>query len=117
MGLLRELQLEAQERAAQRRDVSEPSLGQGPDRELSAARNAVRPQPSLGYRPPAPEAILPPARGLPYASLRSAHGLAKAAGLKLSNWYRFRGQSTTTPGRNEECALWPLTETTYRGSP
>ena len=43
--------------------------------------NAVRPRSSLGYRPPAPEAILPPARGLPYAPLRSAHGLAKAAGL------------------------------------
>jgi putative transposase len=43
--------------------------------------NAVRPHSSLGYRPPAPEAILPPARGLPYAPLRSAHGLAKAAGL------------------------------------
>ena len=43
--------------------------------------NAVRPHSSLGYRPPAPEAILPPARGLPYAPLRSAHGLAKPAGL------------------------------------
>jgi hypothetical protein len=72
---------------------------------------------SLGCRPPAPDAIFPPAPGLPYASLRSAHGLAKAAGLKLSNWYRFRGQSTTISGRNEECALWPLTETTCRGSP
>ncbi|HTG22473.1 MAG TPA: IS3 family transposase [Reyranella sp.] len=38
--------------------------------------NAVRPHSSLGYRPPAPEAILPPARGLPYAALRSADGLA-----------------------------------------
>ncbi len=27
--------------------------------------NAIRPHSSLGYRPPAPEAILPPARGLP----------------------------------------------------
>jgi len=42
---------------------------------------AVRPLSSPGYRPPAPEAILPPARGLPYAPLRSAHGLANAAGL------------------------------------
>ena len=42
--------------------------------------NAVRPHSSLGYRPPAPEAILPPARGLPYAPLRSAHGLAATAG-------------------------------------
>ena len=39
--------------------------------------NAVRPHSSLGYRPPAPEAILPPARGLPYAALRSADGLAE----------------------------------------
>ena len=38
--------------------------------------NAVRPHSSLGYRPPAPEAILPPARGLPYAALRSADRLA-----------------------------------------
>jgi len=38
--------------------------------------NAVRPHSSLGYRPPAPEAILPPARGLPYAALRSAYRLA-----------------------------------------
>jgi transposase InsO family protein len=43
--------------------------------------NAVRPHSSRGYRPPAPDAILPPARGLPYDSLRSVHGLAKAAGL------------------------------------
>ena len=48
---------------------------------LGAGHNAVRPHSSLGYRPPAPEAILPPARGLPYAPLRSALGLAKAAGL------------------------------------
>jgi len=37
--------------------------------------------------------------------------------LELSNWYRFTGQSTTTPGRNGECTLWPLTETTCRGRP
>ena len=41
--------------------------------------NAVRPHSSLGYRPPAPEAILPPARGLPYAPLRPAHGLGNTA--------------------------------------
>lgn len=29
--------------------------------------NAAGPHSSLNYRPPAPEAILPPARGLPYA--------------------------------------------------
>ena len=50
--------------------------------------NAVRPHSSLGYRPPAPEAILPPARGLPHAPLRSAHGLTRAAGLSLTDWHR-----------------------------
>jgi putative transposase len=43
--------------------------------------NAVRPHSSLGYRPPAPRAILPPACGLPYAPPRSAYRLANAAGL------------------------------------
>lgn len=38
--------------------------------------NAIRPHSSLGYRPPAPEAILPPASGLPYAPLRPAQTLA-----------------------------------------
>ena len=38
--------------------------------------NAIRPHSSLGYRPPAPEAILPPAPGLPYAPLRPAQTLA-----------------------------------------
>ncbi|MGH7486086.1 MAG: IS3 family transposase [bacterium] len=39
--------------------------------------NAVRPHSSLRYRPPAPEAILPPAPGLPYAPLRPAQTLAE----------------------------------------
>ena len=39
--------------------------------------NAVRPHSSLGYKPPAPEAILPPACGLPYAPLRPDHMLAE----------------------------------------
>jgi putative transposase len=39
--------------------------------------NAIRPHSSLGYRPPAPEAILPPASGLPYAPLRPARTLAE----------------------------------------
>lgn len=39
--------------------------------------NAVRPHPSVSYRPPAPEAILPPASGLPYAPLRPAHKMAE----------------------------------------
>jgi transposase InsO family protein len=34
--------------------------------------NAIRPHSSLGYRPPAPETILPSASALPYAALRSA---------------------------------------------
>ena len=40
--------------------------------------NAVRPHSSLGYRPPAPETILPPASALPYAALRPAQTLAKS---------------------------------------
>ena len=43
--------------------------------------NAVRPHSSLGYRPPAPQAMLPPACGLPYAPPRSAYRLVNAAGL------------------------------------
>lgn len=38
--------------------------------------NAVRPHSSLGYRPPAPETILPPASALAYAALRPAQTLA-----------------------------------------
>jgi transposase InsO family protein len=38
--------------------------------------NTVRPHSSLGYRPPAPETILPLATGLPYAPLRPAQLLA-----------------------------------------
>ena len=34
--------------------------------------NTVRPHSSLGYKPPAPEAILPRPAGLPYATLQSA---------------------------------------------
>ena len=34
--------------------------------------NTVRPHSSLGYKPPAPEAILPRPAGLPHATLRSA---------------------------------------------
>ena len=40
--------------------------------------NAIRPHSSLGYRPPAPETILPPASALPYAALRPAQTLAKS---------------------------------------
>ncbi|MFD0848979.1 IS3 family transposase [Sphingosinicella xenopeptidilytica] len=35
--------------------------------------NTIRPHSSIGYLPPAPQAILPRPAGLPYASLRSAH--------------------------------------------
>jgi transposase InsO family protein len=38
--------------------------------------NAIRPHSSLGYRPPAPETILPPASALPYAVLRPDQTLA-----------------------------------------
>jgi transposase InsO family protein len=38
--------------------------------------NALRPHSSLGYRPPAPETILPPASGPAYAPLRPAQKLA-----------------------------------------
>ena len=38
--------------------------------------NTVRPHSSLGYRPPVPETILPPAFDLSYASLRPAQTLA-----------------------------------------
>jgi len=38
--------------------------------------NTVRPHSSLGYRPPAPETILPPAFELSYASLRPVRTLA-----------------------------------------
>ncbi len=38
--------------------------------------NTIRPHSSLGYRPPAPETILPPASGLAYAPLRPAQRLA-----------------------------------------
>ena len=46
--------------------------------------NAVRPHSSIGYRPPAPEAILPPASGLPYAPLRPDQTLAKPRGRVLT---------------------------------
>jgi transposase InsO family protein len=38
--------------------------------------NAIRPHSSLGYRPPAPETILPPASAMAYAALRPAQTLA-----------------------------------------
>ena len=38
--------------------------------------NAIRPHSSLGYRPPAPETVLPPAFELAYAALQPAQMLA-----------------------------------------
>ena len=38
--------------------------------------HTVRPHSSLGYRPPAPETILPPADALAYAQLKPAQTLA-----------------------------------------
>ncbi len=94
------------------------SRGPGPDRELAsplrhrkvtlvariattrAGRHlAASPWPALRFAPVGPRAG------------------QSGRTLKLSNWYRFTGQSTTTPGRNGECTLWPLTETTCRGRP
>ena len=43
--------------------------------------NTVRPHSSLGYRPPAPETILPPASTPAYAALRPAQTLATSAGF------------------------------------
>ena len=52
------------------------------------------PPSSLGCRPPTPEAILPRAGCPPYATLQSALGLVKAAGLLFSGGYRCREQTT-----------------------
>ena len=43
--------------------------------------NTIRPHSALGYRPPAPETILPPASHLPYATLRPDKMLAMSAKL------------------------------------
>jgi putative transposase len=56
--------------------------------------NAVRPHSSLGYRPPALEAILPPAPGLPYAPLRPA-ALPMAYGTSSGDLAPFASRSTT----------------------
>jgi putative transposase len=40
--------------------------------------NTIRPHSSLGYRPPAPETVLPPASALAYATLRPDQTLAKS---------------------------------------
>jgi hypothetical protein len=40
--------------------------------------NGIRPHSSLGYRPPAPETILPPASALPYAAPRPDQTLASS---------------------------------------
>lgn len=53
--------------------------------------NAIRPHSSLGYRPPAPEAILPPASGLPYAPLRPAQTLAEQGRVLTWSLVSFRG--------------------------
>jgi transposase InsO family protein len=46
--------------------------------------NTVRPHSALGYRPPAPEAVLPRPAGLAYAALRHAHPGAPTRGPTLS---------------------------------
>ena len=57
----------------------EPRARQSPrscGRSVVALYNAIRPHSSLGYRPPAPETILPPASASPYAALRPPQTLA-----------------------------------------
>jgi putative transposase len=63
-------------------------------------------------RPPPPEAILPTARGLPYDSLRSAHG--SDSNSRTGTALGGRAHSLEW---NKEFMLWPLTETTCRGRP
>lgn len=53
--------------------------------------NAVRPHSSLGYRPPAPETVLPPVFDLAYAALRPGRTLADERRLLL--YSAFCGQS------------------------
>ena len=71
--------------------------------------NAVRPHSSLRYRPPAPEAILPPASGLPYAPLRPAQTLAdRRPGSNLVPGIVMRGRplSHSVAGQTSVWA-WP----------
>ena len=66
-------------RAAGRRGVRHAAGGEGADRAVAVRYNTVRPHSSLGYRPPAPEAIVPwtPALG---ASLLGPASMAGAVG-------------------------------------
>ena len=74
--LLREPELKAQRRAAKGEIFTTMREAQVLIENWRRHYNAIRPHSSLGYRPPAPEAILPPASGLPYAPLRPAQTLA-----------------------------------------
>ena len=65
--LRRELQRQAERRAAEWRDLLHAEGGEGAHREMAAGVHRLRPHSSLGYRPPAPEATW-----LKPAALRSA---------------------------------------------
>jgi hypothetical protein len=54
----------------------------------------LRPHSSLGYRPPAPEAIVPWPPGLA-ASLLNPASMSEAVGAVTSAWHRRRGQVST----------------------
>jgi hypothetical protein len=54
--------------------------------------NAVRPHSSLGYRPPAPETILPPVLDLSYAALRPDRTLADER--RIRSWCHSAGQAS-----------------------
>jgi hypothetical protein len=57
-------------------------------------QNTIRPHSSLGYRPPALEAVLLSASPLAYASPRRPSCWPPAAGFSLNPWYRIEGQAT-----------------------
>ena len=76
--LHRELQRQAPRRVAGARTVRHADGVDDPHRALAAAlQDALRPHSSLGYQPPAPETIPPPASAaLAFATLRPAQTLA-----------------------------------------
>jgi hypothetical protein len=55
---------------------------------MNAGAVITMPSDRIGYRPPAPEAILRRASGLSYAALRSVQTLADGDRLRLNPWYR-----------------------------
>jgi putative transposase len=61
-------------------------------------QNTRRLHSSLGYRPPAPVAVLLSASPLAYASPRQPSRWPPAAGFSLNPWYRIEGQATRILG-------------------